>query len=451
MNDVKAAARWNVWLFWSGGATALIFTVSRFVTGTPLGRHGGIDDSYMQALHAAFVGHWQFGRDVVFTFGPWGFLYGGYHPATHFLATLVWLGLAVLFTWAGWRAGQGFSGSPLGRWSWLVVFTAIAGFNLFLNIDVRLNAWVVLLWVLYFFVETKPLTVVQAAVVVALGLLSLVKFHLAVLVFLSLLIMAADTVLRYRRFPWALPLYCCSVLIFWVAAGQQFGCLGPYLASSWRLAGQYTEAVMLQGTNAGRDIAWYVCASLPLLAMAGIAGWKRYQWHGIFPLAVLGLLIFTTFKHGYVRHDGHEVAAWLELVMISLACLAIVWPLTRNHPRWWGMVSCLPVLLAVLCASATFSRYSETGLLVKLAQTLGPRSFASSFRALFSPGSLCQDYEAYLADLRSRWPLPRIEGYTDIYPCNQAALLAHGISYRPRPLLQSYCAYSPELADLDAA
>jgi hypothetical protein len=41
-------------------------------------------------LHTAFAERLQFGRDVVFTFGAWGFLYGGYHPATYSIPVFVW-------------------------------------------------------------------------------------------------------------------------------------------------------------------------------------------------------------------------------------------------------------------------------------------------------------------------------------------------------------------------
>ena len=38
-----------------------------------------------------------------------------------------------------------------------------------------------------------------------------------------------------------------------------------------------------------------------------------------------------------------------------------------------------------------------------------------------------------------------------MYPWDQAALLANGLTYRPRPLIQGYNAYTPELAELNAA
>src|SRR5580765_7553611 len=61
---------------------SLCYVLSLFVPSTPVVQHGEIEDSYMQVLHTAFAGHWQFGRDICYSFGPWGFLYGGYLPST---------------------------------------------------------------------------------------------------------------------------------------------------------------------------------------------------------------------------------------------------------------------------------------------------------------------------------------------------------------------------------
>jgi hypothetical protein len=54
------------------------------------------------------------------------------------------------------------------------------------------------------------------------------------------------------------------------------------------------------------------------------------------------------------------------------------------------------------------------------------------------------------AALRSADPLPHLAGPIDIYPTDQALLLAHYLEFRPRPVLQSYMAYSPRLARANA-
>src|SRR6266480_7699279 len=80
---------------WLAAATSLLFAFSRFL---PSGQPGGyniVDDAWIQMLHMAFAERLQFGRDIVFTFGPWGFLYGGYHPSTLWISAVFRSGPAV--------------------------------------------------------------------------------------------------------------------------------------------------------------------------------------------------------------------------------------------------------------------------------------------------------------------------------------------------------------------
>src|ERR1039458_3382927 len=86
----EAPAGWKRLALWLAAGSSLLSLCSRSLPCAPLSHHGEIEDSYIQFLHSAFVEHLQFGRDVVFPYGPWGFLYGGYHPAPRPASVLGW-------------------------------------------------------------------------------------------------------------------------------------------------------------------------------------------------------------------------------------------------------------------------------------------------------------------------------------------------------------------------
>ena len=216
---------WKLLLHWLAGASTLVYVCSRFVPCAPPIYHGEIEDSFIQYLHTAFIERLQFGRDFVFNFGPWGFLYGGYHPATHWVSVIVWLGLALVFWWAGWRVARHFSRNELAAWLWLMAFAAVAGLPIFTLVDGRLKAFGVLLWLLYFFVDDRRFTAAQAALAVALALLSLVKFNVLVETAMVLAVIALDTIFYRRRFPWLLAVFGAALLFFWGIAGQSLSCL----------------------------------------------------------------------------------------------------------------------------------------------------------------------------------------------------------------------------------
>jgi len=445
------SAGWKLALRWLFGAAALLYVLSRFLPCAPQKHFGIIDDSWMQVLHTAFQQQWQFGRDIVFTFGPWGFLYGGFDPATSIVSIIVWAALALIFGWAGWSFAVHLFGNEMIAWFWLMFFTAASTITISLNMDVRLTAFVVLLLLLHFFVEDKPWSVIQVVLTISLGLLSLIKFSELVLAIVAVLAIAVNTVLRYRRFPWVSLVFGGSVLFFWMLAGQHLSSLTPFFSSSWRMTSSYTEAMMQTRASEIHDVSIFVVAAILLCALMGVAAWVRHRYFGIIPLAAFCFILFTAFKYGYVRHDGHEVTAVSQLLLMSLVCLSLLWPMAWKNGVPGLMANFLPIVGIWFFASATFVRYSQAGLTATFARTFGSHDFFAPIELFREKKDRVEAHQRFFRDFRYKFPLPTVKGSVDVYPWNQATVLAHGLDYRPRPVIQSYSAQTPEFAELNAA
>ena len=220
-------------------------------------------------MHVAFARHLQFGRDVVFGYGPWGFLCWGYYPQTHTVAVIAWTMLSLVFWLVGWRVARRMSDNLLFSWFWVMGFTSMASLPDGNDIDARLFAWVLLLLFLHFFEEERSFTPTQALLVVSLGLLSWVKFTGLIET------MMIVTVIRGGQHspPTAFSMDCAvagsqsSVLL--IAARQQLGLLWPFFRNSWQITSGYTEAMMLPGKNENQDIA--------LFSRGGVAA-VRFGW-----------------------------------------------------------------------------------------------------------------------------------------------------------------------------
>jgi hypothetical protein len=450
MRIFKGSVSWRVAVRCLLGATALLYVLSRFLPCAPQQHHGIIDDSWMQALHTAFQQHWQFGRDIVFNFGPWGFLYGGFDPGTSAISITIWAALALVFWWTTWSIARHLFGNDVIAWVWCILFVAASTVTRSLNMDVRLTAFVVLLLVLHFFVENKTWSVTQVILTISLGLLGLIKFGELILAVVVVLAMAANTVLRHRRFPWVLLVFGGSVLLFWMLAGQQLSSLVPFSVNSWRLASSYTEAMMRTRENEIWDIGFFAAAAILLCTLMGVAACARHRSFGIISLAGFCFILFAAFKYGYVRHDGHEVTAVSQLLLMSLVCLALLWTMARKHGALALAANLLPLIGIYFFASTTFARYSQMGMVATFARTLGSRDLFAPAKIFRGKKDLLDAHQKFLSDYRSKFPLPPISGSVDVYPWNQAAVLAHGLNYRPRPVIQSYSAQTPDLAALNA-
>jgi hypothetical protein len=427
---------------WLSGASTLLFTFYQFVPWGPVTTDQNLEDSWIQVQHLAFLQHLQFGRDIVFTFGPWGFLfYGGYNPATYPVSLIVWLVLSVVFWWAAWRVARSAFENEFISWIWLILFTGMAFGGV---------PWVLLLLLVHFYGEERPFTIIEALLVISLSLLCLTQFTIFVLALMSVSAVALDNVLRQRRFPWILPAFTAGLLCFWITAGQHLGNLGPYLRYSWQLTNGFTEAMMLTGSSAAQDVSLFLVAAVAVAAMAGYAGWLRYRFFGIIPGLGVCFILFTAFKYGYVRHDGHDLWAAKDLLLVSLASFAALWPFVKKRGLLFVIASVLPTATIFLFLSFVYSHDADTGLLAGIPKAAGVRGFWAPLELMSGKNPLRDAYEMHLADLRAQLPLPRIEGNIDVYTWNLDPVFAYGLSYRPRPVIQSFSAYTPELAKLNA-
>jgi hypothetical protein len=440
---------------WLAAVTSLLFAFSRFL---PSGRQGGyniVDDTWIQMLHMAFAERLQFGRDIVFTFGPWGFLYGGYHPATYLISVVVWAVLAAVFWWAAWRVVSHSFKNPLVCWLWMMAFIGLASISPFLNMDARLTAWPLLLLLLHFLVEERPFTLTQSMLVISLALLSLIKHSIFMMAVVTVLVVAADNVFRQRRFPWIVLAFVGGIFFFWVSAGQQLSWFGLFLRGASEIVSGYTEAMMWWEPTDKMDIARFLGAATALCALVGYVLFKQHRLFGVLPLLGFAFIMFAAFKHGYVRHDEHEVAATNLLLLAALLWLPVACCIVWQRSRWLIPVVLLPLIFATLLASLSLKRYGRSELSSVLGQQL-------TVQNLFAPAKIFlgfledrqhsfRSFNGYAASLRTVFPNLEIHGTADVYALSQTLGLGAGLTCRPRPIFQSYSAYTPKLAEMNAA
>ena len=455
--------------FWSLVILALLFlayAVLMTVAWIPRGFAYNLDDSFMVGLNKAFAENIQFGKDFVYTYGPYGFVQNAvYVPETYgvlmlcraFIGLVVGVGLLKIAV----HCWQNNSRAAL----WLLPFLCF-----FPNSGFSTDSFYILVVTLpllvYFYVDSGKLTPSLGLLIVGTAFSSLIKQTSLTLGFAFVLLMGADQILRRRRFPTVLVLYLFSVIAFWLLAGQSLSHVGAYLANGSQIVKGFPEAMGRPGPLI--EIIVYVISALFFVALSAVATWRYKATFDLLPILGLLLICFLTFKASFVRHDSHALQA--AMTTIPAACLysALLWPeMSRLSCRFKAGKTKVPLLLVawtllLINAQVIFNSYPNifnigspkrpypyyyTTAIRKVGTTLQEALSVLSRRA-----DLQAIYEASVEQIRADNPLPPIDSAAvDLYPNNTAVLFAYGLPYRPRPTTQSFTAYTGALAQLNAA
>ncbi len=418
-------------------------------------------NEWILTLSDIFHRSYRFGVDIMFTFGPWGFVWGAYHPKTFAITCTVWACIGAVIWWAGFRAisfsfMSGSVSKPnrthvaagilLVLWAMLLQGTNCEYSDsrfLLLPFFLLIHAFLVAR-------RTDALTIILS---VAMAFAGTVKFTYLVANCLAIgaIAFAPSRPSWSRLVPGGVFLF--GFLFFWVIAGQSIADIPAFLRTSIWVVEGYPEAMQITQASPWREVFPFLLIAIGVIAIArrGTSEMSRGS-RAVFVLALAGLF-WLVFRASYVRHDVHAaIAAGWTCAAVPIFAM-VFWP--RLQSRWSrsGMAASV-VLAAGLQAFAT-SRYEERAM-PPFSPTVTATNFWQCGRQLIclargEPTAPAADYEQMMADLRRNQPLPALQGTVDMIPEDPRSLFANGLKYDPRPTLESYCAYTPALAQANVA
>jgi hypothetical protein len=393
----------------------------------------GLDPSWQHSIQIAVTGGSVFGRDIIFPYGPLGYLLTR-SPVSKMnlllydffilgsllsvyrklLPAPMRLGRAVLVLAVAMITNHGLEVGPVG------ILFIIAGYWLW-----RLYAgdtWVI------------PLACSLAASV--LLFFSKVNFGLLMIGLmpcysLGLLLCRRD----WRRGAWLAAGFALLVLlgsVWWKVD------LSGYLRASYELISGYNEAMFILLSRRSLDFLAAALFSLLLIAAAVASlrttAWK--DWMMACPLVMLTACLL--FKNGFVRADVFHIPMFLS----SMPLLLAVWSVALQGSR---IVQTL-LGLSVLCGVGQLEvLYSSVGRLSWTPLRYARGAWVTPWR---------QNGQQLGAELRAGWPeltLPEKmrsafgRSSVGVMPLDSSLAILNGLNLRERPVLQSYLAYTPWL------
>jgi len=448
--SLRISPRTARWIGWPACFT-LVFLSAFFLSGTqqpPL----ELDPSWHAALEYATVHHWQFGTQIVFTFGPLGFL-----STRTSLGHLVGARIAFAFFWGALVA---LAATALARrlpgWvryaflAWLVVFTLSAGLDQ--------TALFVMAYGALLLLADNPKQRWQAPLFVfAFIVLSLIKisFLTAALASLALVVVCW---IRQQKILKAIVLAVAAPAGFvacWMALGQAPSHLIPWFRDALELVAGYSAAMNLPPKTA---VLWAALAALALFVGALIASIVRVRG-GFLTWAcriTLAEYVFFAWKGGLTRSgDWHTfVFLWfLPLGIVFLFLKEFSSVPTASHRGALEVTFAVSMMLCLVASSLQipgFTWRQVAGWPPRVAHN------AESIVAIFRGHA-----DGLYAGCRDAKNVPMLQldrakdliGNQSVDMLNYLALAAliNGMNYRPRPVFQGFVAYTPALQNLNAA
>jgi hypothetical protein len=425
---------------------ATLATILLLFRPTPIFPTVGLVPSYGYALNEAVARHFVFGRDIIFTFGPFASVSTQlYNPATEVIR-LIGSGLFAL----AFAIGCVLLTDNKHRYQIIALPVLVAEiiqpnalyiFLPFVLLTLVVNT-VVPVSNVHHLRSSRIVIAAIAVVTCAVALLPLIKGSFSGSAFFSggLILL----VLLWKRPIAAVAfgsLFFAVLTFAWVAAGQPIDALPEFLISQAPLVSGYSEAMSVPGRLIEPIV--YFSVSTILLFIFYVRFSKGMGFIGLITLLSLGLTFFICFKAGFVRHDGHALIA-AGALLIGAFCVSTV---ARRFSLIW-----MAWTLAIL--GWAYIDHYKTGLTADRAYQRISQAVSRSYNGIRSIASNPQSFKAVFdaqnAAIRARIPLPPVDGSVDVYPWELSSIFAHGLGWSPRPIMQSYTAYGAQLDKLNS-
>jgi hypothetical protein len=422
---------------------------------SPVAFLGGVDTSWQVGLLLAARDHLQWGTQVIWTYGPLGYIdtpififFRQWFIAVTVMVALqmaLFIALAVLLSI--WRA-------PL--WTWLVMAGVLVCPGTVVQVpDLAGLLLGVLLLVMALeqganYARSSGLAAAAGLVLAATAMIKSTSLVSGVVLILLFILVAA--VHRWRASVLAAGLgFIGGFALLWVVTGQNLQDIPAYVHSTLELASGYSAAMD------GGSSSLFTGLGAAIVAATGIGVillWRQGNRSGFWLMLLLFPVVALEFKEGFVRADVFHETWFFSVVGIAAGVLVAVVASARMGAV--GRVGVLSAANIAVGLSASFLLGSGMPMPI-----LNMSATASEYRSAWTlvTDSTARDAleSSTSAEARAAYDLsPAVVAgiatrTVDVIPTDIALAYGYGLAWDPRPVLQSYSAYTPYLDESDAA
>ncbi len=406
----------------------------------------GLDHSYIWALNYLFDQGAVVGKDIIFSYGPLGFLMFPQAIGNNLvIAIAVFSIIKIIFIYLALKLGEANEGTPIRVIILAVLVLILSSFVEFRYLFMYMLPFTVAMALLYYKETGSIRYLVIGTGVSAFATLTMMPSAVSsILILLSFILFEIIPHFRKRRkiieLIFIIVGFIYFFLIFWVVSNRTFSGIGTFILSRFEIASSNSSAMTIsQNEN------WF----LHLLFVVSFFG-VPFLWRSkkvIFYYLLFIPTLYAIAKYGYSREDIHHVLYFWDFILIFFFLFLIY--IGRVALK---VLSLIILSLVILFANilVTFPAYPFD--LSKIADRfLHLNGFINFYESVIK----YNERFAFLQNI-SIVNLPQSvlsdqikEGIknkeVDTYPFELSYIPANNLSWKPRPVFQSYIVSTPWL------
>lgn len=399
----------------------------------------GLDPSFVTGINVASATGMHFGRDIIGTYGPLGFLDFTQSLGRH--QVMLSMAFALTATAALWTVVYSGIASRTRRITAAVISTVLVGvvsgaasYSLLIVVSASIMALL--------FIKSEgsglPSWTPPAVSAVAAILLQVKFSEGVVLMAIAGLCSIFSPSRTLRRSIESALAFCAAFTVTWALVGQSFGDVRSWLSGSLDVALGYSEAMAteIKPNVLSYLMAIFLAIAVVTLTMRWTATETRRARIGIL-LVVLCLLGFS-FKQGFTRHDAHDQMFFV----VTAALLATLLASAKRPQAVMGLLA-----VSLVFASGGWSRFNPI---------FAREAWKTNLQLLVDHDSQQLSLQQAALAARSKYSLPAAivssaKGHpVSVDPWEATLAWAYDFNWHPVPIFQAYGAYTAKLDQINA-
>lgn len=413
--------------------TAIIFLIT-FPELSPVVQTG-LDGSANFAFNYFFTNAIQTGVDVVFTYGPLGFLKAPLPLGNNLVIAILFISLLrLLFIFLVLYLGQ-----MVNSRHWLVHFFIALILVSLLNFDLSIIGVILLSLIICF--ETKK-TGIWFFLAIFLSVLAvIIKASIGIN---ALAILVSFTVLDYiehRKLKVFMILIITTLIAFiliWLIVYGNLNGIDVYFYGTYQFIKGNSSAVALYPHN-----NWFLVTGFILIFLAlPFLSWEKRIF---FLYGIILLSLFAFWKYSFSREENFHLKSLLDFTILVFGMVIL-------YSRKFRIIQLVLMSFAIMFYYINMDltdeyevddRVSFIGINNFLDVTINYTDWVESSNNQSERNLMTKKLDHKTSNLIG-------DKRTDIYPWDYSYIIANDLNWMPRPVIQSYAAYTPWLDNLNA-